>query len=59
MNELEILAKVVYKSLGFFSGMGMAKCSSIIAAMELARRLVDKQMKSANEFFGLFEKRES
>lgn len=36
--------------------MGMAKCSSIIAAMALARRLVDKQMKSANEFFGFFER---
>ncbi len=57
-NDIELLAKVDYKALGSFLGMGMAKCSSIIAAMELARRLVEKQMKSASEFFGLFEKRE-
>ena len=55
-GDLEHLAKVDYKSLGKFSGMGMAKCSAIIAAMELARRLVELQLKSASAFLGAFEK---
>lgn len=58
-DDLENLAKVDYRALGKFTGMGMAKSTAIIGAMELARRLVEKQMKSANEFFGLFEKRET
>lgn len=53
-DDLELLAKVDYKALGSFPGMGMAKCSSIIAAMELARRLVEKQMRSARDFFWAF-----
>lgn len=55
-EDLEYLAKIDYKSLGRFSGMGLAKCSSIIAAMELARRLVELQFSSASAFLGPFEK---
>ncbi|MFI5452248.1 UPF0758 domain-containing protein [Pedobacter sp. UC225_61] len=54
-NDLEQLAKIDYRALGRFSGMGMAKCSSILAAMELARRIVELQLKSAASFFGLLD----
>jgi DNA repair protein RadC len=55
-DDLENLAKVDYTTLGNFSGMGMAKCSSIMAAMELARRIVEVQLRSASVFLGAFEK---
>lgn len=36
---LEALSVASYERLGRFSGMGMAKCSAVLAAMELGRRL--------------------
>ncbi|RZM29166.1 MAG: hypothetical protein EOO88_06000 [Pedobacter sp.] len=54
-DDLEQLAKIDYKALGGFSGMGMAKCSSIMAGMEIARRIVELQLRSAGNFFGLLE----
>lgn len=55
-NDLDKLAKVDYRTLGRFSGMGMAKCSAIIGAMELARRVVAVQLGSASKFLSSFDK---
>lgn len=55
-NDLENLVKVDYKALGKFTGMGMAKCSAIMGAMELVRRVVAVQLGSANGFLSSFEK---
>lgn len=55
-NDLENLVKVDYKALGKFTGMGMAKCSAIMGAMELVRRVVAVQLGSANGLLSSFEK---
>lgn len=39
-GSLRGLASMGYGELGRFAGMGLAKCSAVIAAMELSRRLV-------------------
>ena len=49
-GSLENLAKADYKFLGRFAGMGMAKSSAIIGAVELARRLVRGHLGSATSF---------
>lgn len=54
-NDLENLVKVDYQTLGKFTGMGMAKCSAILGAMELVRRLVTLQLGSTNRILGSFE----
>lgn len=55
-NDLENLVKIDYRALGKFTGMGMAKSCSIIAAMELARRIAAIQLSSANSFMHSIEK---
>lgn len=54
-GSLEKLAHCNYGALGRFAGMGMAKCSAIIAAMELSRRLVEQQLGSATGFLVAFK----
>lgn len=53
-GSLEKLAGCSYGTLGRFVGMGLAKCSAVIAAMELSRRLVEQQLSSATGFLGSF-----
>lgn len=55
-DDLENLVKVDYMTLGKFTGMGMAKCSSVIGAMELVKRIVALQLGSANRFLSSIEK---
>lgn len=49
---LEGFSEASYTRLGRFSGMGMAKCSAILAAMELGRRLMALHLGSADSFLG-------
>lgn len=51
---LEGLAKANYKRLSRFTGMGLAKCSAIIGAMELSRRLMVLHMGSADALLEFF-----
>lgn len=53
-GSLEKLASCNYGALGRFAGMGLAKCTAIIAAMELSRRLTEQQLVSATGFLGAF-----